>query len=254
MATYFSFQGEVYIGQKNTDGSPKSLYYVGNSPEVVIAFDTTTIEHKESTSCARLTDFQLETEKKVSLRIVLEELLATDLEKALRSTGVSVTGAAVTNEQLGPSSGVVANDFFRTKFTDLSAITVKDSASPTPATLTLGTHYQITSAKYGLIKIINIGSFVQPFKIDYTFVTQTLYPYFNTAQLDYYCVFNLCNTAESNKKYRLELYKVQLKPTQEFAIINDELGRFQLEGAALYDSSLGTDPNFGNFGRLIPIA
>src|SRR5262245_64007158 len=128
MATYFSFQGEVYIGQKNTDGSPKSLYFVGNSPEVVIAFDTTTIEHKESTSCSRLTDFQLETEKKVGLRIVLEELLAGNLQAALRSTAVAVTGASATGEQLGPSSGVIANDFFRTKFTDISAITVKDSA------------------------------------------------------------------------------------------------------------------------------
>src|SRR5262245_53959015 len=141
MAIYFSFQGEVYIGTKNADGSPQALAFVGNSPEVVISFDTTTIEHKESTSCSRLTDFLLETEKKVSLRVVLEELLAVNFKAALRATAVTVTGASVTGEQLGPASGVVVNDFFRTEFPDISAITIKDSATPTPATLTLNTHY-----------------------------------------------------------------------------------------------------------------
>lgn len=253
MATnYFSFQGQVYIGKKNTDGTPKALFYVGNSPEVNIQFETSTILHKESTSCSRLIDRILETEVKVTLKIVLEELLSTNLEKALRSTAVAVTGSSVTNEALTGSTPAVG-DYYRTKFTDLSSIVVKDSAG-SPATLTLGTHYEVTSAKYGLIKLLNLGSFTTPFTINYTYASQTIYPFFNTSRTDFYIVVDLCNSATDNAKYRLELFDVQLEPTKDFAIINDAFGRFELDGSALYDTNLGADANFGNFGRLIPIS
>ena len=104
---YFSFQGKCYIGTKDTGtGQPNELYYVGNAPEVVISFETETIDHKESTSCSRLTDLQLETEQRVNLRVVLEELLTKNLQLALRSTAFAVTGATVTNEQIGQDSGL----------------------------------------------------------------------------------------------------------------------------------------------------
>jgi hypothetical protein len=253
---YFSFQGKVYIGTKDSGtGQPNELYFVGNSPEVVLNFETTTIDHKESTSCSRLTDFQLETEQRVSLRVVIEELLPLNMQKALRSTVVSKAGTSVTNEQIGPDSGLAVTNtpYGRTKYADISSVTLTDSATPIPNTLVLDTDYSIESADYGLIKWLGVGGDTQPYLIDYTYAAQTIYPFFNTAQLSYYVMVDLCNTAESNAKYRLELYKVQLQPTNEFAIINDELGRFELEGAALYDSTLGTDTDFGNFGRLIVI-
>lgn len=251
--SYFSFQGKMYLGQKRTDGHPKALYYVGNAPEVVIQFETVTIDHKESTSCSRLTDFQLETEQKVSLRVVLEELEPANLKIALRSTAVAISGSTVSNEQIGADSGMVANDFGRTKFADISSITLTDSASPIPNTLVANTDYSVTSADDGIIKFLSVAGDTQPYLIDYTYAAQTAYPFFNTAQLSYYVVFDLCNTADSNAAFRLELYKVQLQPANEFAIINDELGRLELDGAALYDSLLGADANFGNFGRLIQI-
>jgi hypothetical protein len=251
--SYFSFQGKCYIGEKRSDGHPKALYYVGNCPEVVLSFETTTIDHKESTSCSRLTDFQLETEQRVSLRVVIEELDSKNLQKALRSTLVSVSGSTVTNEQIGADSGMLANDFGRTKFADISSVTLTDSASPIPNTLVANTDYEVTSANDGIIKWLSVSGDTQPYLIDYTYASQSVYPFFNTAQLAYYVVFDLCNTAESNASYRIELYKVQLQPTNEFAIINDELGRFELEGAALYDDDLGADANFGNFGRLTVI-
>ena len=250
---YFSFQGKMYVGQRRTDGHPKALYYVGNAPEVVVAFETTTIDHKESTSCSRLTDFQLETEQRVNLRVVIEELLAANLKIALRSTAVAVSGSSVTNEQIGADSAMVAADYGRTKFADISSVVLTDSASPIPNTLSLTTDYVITSADDGIIQWVSVAGDTQPYLIDYAYASQTVYPFFNTAQLSYYVVFDLCNTADSNASFRIELYKVQLQPTNEFAIINDEIGRFELDGAALYDSTLGADANFGNFGRMTVI-
>lgn len=250
---YFSFQGKCYIGEKRSDGHPKALYYVGNCPEVVLSFETETIDHKESTSCSRLTDFQLEIEQRVSLRLVIEELDAKNLQKALRSTVQTISGSSVSNEQIGADSGMVANDYMRTKFADISSITLTDSATPIPNTLSLTTDYLVTSANDGILQLVSVAGDTQPYLIDYTYADQTIYPFFNTAQLSYYVVFDLCNTADSNASYRIELFKVQLQPTNEFAIINDELGRFELDGAALYDDDLGADANFGNFGRLTVI-
>lgn len=253
---YFSFQGKCYVGTKDSGtGQPNELYFVGNVPEAVISFETETIDHKESTSCSRLTDLQLETEQRVNLRIVLEELLPKNLQLALRSTLVSVSGSTVTNEQIGPDTGLATTytPYGRTKFADISSVTLTDSATPIPNTLVADTDYSIESADYGLIKWLSVSGDTQPYLIDYTYASQTIYPFFNTAQLSYYVVFDLCNTADSNAKFRLELFKVQLQPANEFAIINDEIGRLELDGAALYDSTLGTDANFGNFGRLIVI-
>lgn len=253
--SYFSFQGKVYAGTKDNSGQPNELYFLGNAPEVVISFETTTIDHKESTSCSRLTDLQLETEQRVNLRVVLEELLPKNLQLALRSTLVAITGSTVTNEQIGPDTGLVTtySPYGRTKFADISTVVLTDSATPIPSTLVLDTDYQITSADYGLIKWLSVAGDTQPYLIDYAYASQSIYPFFNTAQLSYYLVFDLCNTADSNAKFRLELYKVQLQPANEFAIINDEIGRLELDGAALYDADLGADANFGNFGRLIVI-
>lgn len=253
---YFSFQGKAYIGTKDSGtGQPNELYFVGNAPEVVISFETETIDHKESTSCSRLTDLLLEVEQRVNLRVVLEELLTKNLQYALRSTAVAITGSTVSNEQIGPDSGLAVTNtpYGRTKFADISSVTLTDSASPIPNTLVLDTDYSIESADYGLIKWLSVAGDTQPYLIDYTYANQTIYPFFNTAQLSYYAVFDLCNTADSNAKFRVELFKVQLQPANEFAIINDEVGRLELDGAALYDSTLGTDANFGNFGRLIVI-
>lgn len=249
---YFSFQGQAYIATKNTNGTPKALIYAGNAPDITLGLDTQTTDHYESTSCNRLLDAQLQTRTNVTFKITLEELLANNLKIALRSTVQAITGASVTNEALTPT-GAAVGDYYRTKFTDLSSVVVKDSAG-SPATLVANTDYEVSSAKYGRIKLLNVTGFTQPFTVNYTYASGSIYPFFNTAQIDYYIVLELCNSMESNKKYRLELFRTQLKPAKEFALINSEQGKFEIEGAALYDADLGTDANFGNFGRLTPIA
>lgn len=254
MATkYFSFQGKVYLAEKNADGTPKAFRFVGNAPAVTLAFETTTIEHKESTSCSRLTDFQLETEKKATLSVTLEEIQDINMRAALRADVVATEGDTVTDELIGPDDADDAadEDLYTTKFQDISAITLTDNAG---AAMAEDTDWELVSAKYGMIRLLVKGANVFPLKIAYTHADNTSYPFFNAAQKSYYFRGELCNTAEANAKYLVELYKVQLKPTAEFAIINDEIGQFVLEGAALLDEDFAADPVLGQYGRLIPIA
>jgi len=247
-AKYFSFQGKVYLAEKDPlTGFPLGFKFLGNCPAVSLAFETTTIDHKESTSCNRLTDFQLETEKKATLKITTEEIQDINMRVALRSDKVSVEEDTVTAELMGAedAAGLEVGDFLVTKFQPLVAESLVITGK------TADTDYTLISERYGIIEILVPGT--ADWEAAYGYDAHVVYPFFNAGQKSYYFRGELCNTAEANKKYLVELYKVQLKPTAELAIINDEIGKFDLEGAALLDEDFASDPNFGQYGRLIPI-
>lgn len=76
---YFSGQGRVYIGARDTAGNPQGLNYVGNVPELKVSLSVETLEHQESTSGQRLTDLQLIKTKKGEFACTLEELISVNL-------------------------------------------------------------------------------------------------------------------------------------------------------------------------------
>ena len=44
---YFSGQGRVYIGARDTAGNPQGLNFVGNVPELKVSLSVETLEHQE---------------------------------------------------------------------------------------------------------------------------------------------------------------------------------------------------------------
>lgn len=76
----------------------------------------------------------------------------------------TATGAATTETM--PTMAV--NDVVQTNFIpDASTIVIKDSDG-TPATLTLDTDYEFVAKNGSMIRILSLGSYTQPFTIDYT--------------------------------------------------------------------------------------
>ena len=98
---YFSGQGRVYIGARDTVGNPQSLSYVGNVPELKVSLSVETLEHQESTSGQRLTDLQLIKTKKGEFACTLEELVPVNLELALYGTTTQVTAGTAKCFQRG---------------------------------------------------------------------------------------------------------------------------------------------------------
>ena len=43
--SYFSGQGRVYIGARDSAGNPQGLAYVGNVPELKVSLSVETLEH-----------------------------------------------------------------------------------------------------------------------------------------------------------------------------------------------------------------
>lgn len=243
---YFSGQGKCYLATA-TAGVPGVFRFVGNVPVLNVALETDVLEHKESTSGQRLTDLRLIRGKSAKFSFTLEEFDKDNLALSLYGAASTITGSTVTAEAF-PT--VAVGDFVKTAKQKLSSIVVKDSAG-TPATLTLNTHYEVTSADHGTIKFINLASFTQPFKIDYTYATVTNVNMLTQGFTDRWVKFDGLNTADTNKATLIELYKVNFDPIAQMDMISDDIWKMELSGGALYDSTKAADTTLGQFGRII---
>jgi hypothetical protein len=247
---YFSGQGKLFIASRDSNGNAGAFRYVGNVSDFKPQLATTTIEHKESTSGQRLTDLRLTTEKKANVDAVLDDFDKNNLGLALYSTPSTVSGSSVTAEVL--PSALAVGDYARLKYPEVSAVVVKDSAG-TPATLVLGTDYEISSANHGTIKILSLGAYTQPFKVDYTYAAHDNVVMFNAAPAERWLRFEGINTADGDKPVLVELYRVLLDPLKELALISDDIGALNLSGSVLYDDKKVSDSYLGQFGRFVHI-
>ena len=108
-STYYSGQGVILLAERRADGTPKGFFPVGNVPDLKLTVAVSNLEHKESTSGQRATDFRQPTETKVSLAMTIENFNAANLSRAARGSLTEVTGATVTDEShRGYIGGVTA--------------------------------------------------------------------------------------------------------------------------------------------------
>ena len=61
------------------------------------------------------------------------------------------------------------------------------------------TDYEITSAKHGMVKFLNLASYTQPFKAAYTYATRTNIKMLTQGFSDRWVKFNGLNTVNSNR-------------------------------------------------------
>ena len=100
-----------------------------------------------------------------SLTVEMMSNVAANLGVMLSSAVTTIPTGAATTENCGT---VAVGDVVRTNFIpDPSTLVVTDSDA-SPATLVEGTDYEFISRKSGAIRFLNLGSYTQPFKLDYT--------------------------------------------------------------------------------------
>lgn len=247
---YFSGQGNVYVGLRDeTTGAPLALRHIGNVPEFKLNGSVEKVEHKESMSGHRQTDLVISTTKKMSLTLVLEEWTAKNLALALYGTEVTVSADSVTDEALPDSLAV--GDVVALAEPDVSSLAIEDSLS---AALTLDTHYEIVNAKTGLIRILDLAAFTQPFAASYDYAARTDVAMFNSAPPERFILFDGLNTTESDngafEPMRVDLYRVHLDPPADVGLIVDELSPLSLSGEVLADTLRAVDATLGQFGRI----
>lgn len=246
---YFSGQGRVYIGARDTAGNPQGLSFVGNVPELKVSLSVETLEHQESTSGQRLTDLQLIKTKKGEFACTLEELIAVNLGLALYGTTIEQVSGTVTAEAL--PSPVTAGSLYLLAKQNVSSVAVKD-ASGTPKTLPVA-QYSL-NAKHGSLVINDKttgGPYVEPFKVDYAYGAAQTTALFTQPLPERWVRFEGLNTADSNREVVIDLYRVAINPAKELSVITDELLKFELSGQVLADTQKSATGDLGQFGRIV---
>ena len=244
---YISLQGKMYAAAV-ANGVPGAFRYLGNVPEGGLLFSTDVFTHSESTTGQRLEDLRIPRSKSAKISLTLEDFSKENLALALYGAASAIASGSVTNEAL-PTT-LVAGDYVRTAKPNISALVVTDSAG-TPATLTAGTHYEITSAVHGTIKFLNVGTFTQPFKLAYSNAAASNVNMFTQSAQELWVKFDAIETVSGQNNKLVELYRVLFDPTSDLQLINSETGKLPLAGSALYDSSKVSDAVLGQFGRVV---
>lgn len=156
---YFSGQGVVMIGNRDSSGKPAGLIPVGNVSALKLGLAATTLEHKESQTGNRAIDLRLITELKSSLQMTIENFSSDGLASALTGDVSVITAGNVTtgNETAKMYFGKVTP----MQNINVSSVVVKRNGG-TPQTLTLYTNdttpwdYKLNAAAGSVM--INDGS------------------------------------------------------------------------------------------------
>jgi hypothetical protein len=242
----FSFQGKVYLGARLSGGKPGALRWVGDAPKCDVALATDSESRKESYSGNRLTSAYLQKGTDVTISLTLNWANADNLVLGLYGTALEVTAGSVTDEAL--PSGLVAGDFVTLDHGGVSALVITDSAG-TPATLVADTDYRLDSANGGTVEILNVGTYVQPFKAAYSHTASADVTMFTSAPPERYLMLDGVNTVD-NSPVRLRLYRVRFNPLSTLPLINESFGQIELTGAVMYDSEAAADDTLGGFGKI----
>lgn len=242
----FSFQGKVYLGTRLTGGKPGALRWVGDASKCDVSLTTESETRKESYSGNRLTSARLRKGNDATIALTLNWANADNLALGLYGAKATVAAGAVTGEVL--PTGLIAGDLVVLNSGGVSALVITDSAG-TPATLTPGTHYTLDSANGGVVGIVNVGTFVQPFKAAYSHTISNDVTMFTVAPPERYLLLDGINTID-NSPVRMRLYRTQFDPAATLPLINDSFGTLELSGAVLYDTEAAVDTTLGGFGKI----
>jgi hypothetical protein len=246
---YFSGQGRVFIGSRDSAGNPAGLAFVGNVPDLKVSLSVDTLEHQESQFGQRLTDLQLIKTKKGEFACTLEELIQSNLELALYGSTTAVVAGTVTAEVL--ANPVTVGSLYLLAKQNVSGVVIKDSTA-TPKTLPPAQY--LVNAKYGSLAINDKttgGPYVEPFKADYAYGAANVTAMFTQPLPERWVRFEGLNTADSNREVLIDLYRVATSPTKDLSVIGNDLMKFELSGQVLADLTKPATGQLGQFGRIV---
>ncbi len=241
----FSFQGIVRLAERLPGGKPGKLRDVGDAPVCTVELATTTENRTESRSGNRLTSATLQTGKEATISLTLNWANGENLALGMYGRISNTAAGSVTGEVL--PSGLVAGDEIALAHGGVSALVITDSAA-TPATVP-GANYSLESANGGVVKILDIGAFTQPFKAAYSHTASVDATMFTETPPERYLFLDGINTVD-NSAVLVDLYRVKFNPAGSIPLINEGFGQLELTGVVLFDSEAAADTALGGFGRM----
>lgn len=244
----FSLQGKVFLGERLANGKPGAMHWVNDAGLLNIAGTQSEETRKESYSGLRQTSATLSTGVEVAFNLTLHHGSAKNLALGLYGTVRDVAAGAVTGEAL--PEGLATGDFIMLDRGNVSTLVLNDSAA-TPVPLVEDTNYRIDSAPGGMIELLDVATFTQPFTADYEYTASTDVTMFTQAPPVRYLMLDGTNTVDgSGERVRVRLYKLKFNPVGQLDLINDTFAEISLSGTALLDTTAAEDAALGGYGRI----
>lgn len=251
--TYYYGQGRIFLAERDaTTGVPGAFRWVGDVSAFSIKLAVEKVEHKESYSGQRGLVRSFPIGKSATIDMTLHQVDTDNLSLTLNGSTSSVSTGTVSAEAL-PDDMVVGQEYILAN-PGVSSVVITDSTG-TPLTLTADTDYTV-DADFGRITILDLGTYVQPFKAAYSYAARKSVGMFTTGQKNYALRYEGVNLAEGNAPVIADLYKLAPDPLAELALIttgNDVAG-MQITGGVLLDSSKSATGALGQFGAITQVA
>lgn len=227
---YFSGQGRVkfapFLG-----GVVKThkARWVGNVPELELTTEIETEDHMESHTGTRSVDRQREKSRKIKFKCKLEDFATANLAIAFQASVEHVPKGNVA-ELVSPDDLAVGDSWYLGKI-KVSNVVVTDSSN-SPKTLQVGVHYRVDE-RFGVVEPLDLSGMKLPLKAAFAHDEADILGLLLEKAEGYCMIFEGLNTAESDAPVLVEIHKASLSPAQTLALINDNLGAFEIEGVAL---------------------
>lgn len=243
---YMSLQGKFYLSAI-ANGVAGAMRHIGNVPEFELEIDADIVEHQESTSGQRSTDFTMVKTTSVNFSGQIEELDKDNLEYVVSGENHASASTTKTAVSIGT---VVVGDEIKLDGYNLSQVSFTDSTSGTPATIAENNY--TLDAKFGTVIFKEVTGLTMPILATYTTGAATQTTLANDFNKEYELFFKGINTANGDN-IAVRLWRTKKSPKTTFALIHEELGQYQIEGQALADVSKASDDTLGLYGHIVTI-
>lgn len=227
---YFSGQGPMFLGLYS-DGLSGLVFY-GDVSQIESPPNVSRTKIKENVSGQRLTGASFKNNTDYPINITMKSVKPEHLALAIGGDITAKAASSVTDEAITGRH----DKFAKIANLGISNIVVTDSTGVT--TYTAGTDY-VVYAPEGMIEILSTGAITdgESLLIDYDYVAQH-HVKANPKDEDLILFCPTINRANSGKRGRLTMYKINLDPSSLAAIIDgDTEAAMNLTGELLTDTS-----------------
>ncbi|RYL22110.1 hypothetical protein [Acinetobacter piscicola] len=237
---YISLQGKFYLSEI-VNGVAGVMRHIGNVPEFELEITTDQVEHQESTSGQRTTDFVLTKTTGVNFKGQLEEVDEANLQYILSGMKTEVASKTVADQALGT---VKVGQEIKLNGYALTDVTFNAGATP------------VAKEKYTLDAVFGTVIFheaiVEPLTASYTTGVVSNITIASDFGKEYELFFKGINTA-TGSYMAVSLWRTKKSPETTFPLIHEELGQYEISGQALSHTEKGLDPTLGLYGHVVNI-
>jgi len=229
----YSGQGVLYVANRNANGTPAGFVDIGNCSALMVNPSIDSFDHQESRTGKNFTDKRIKRMVRAEVSMTLDSVAKEALELYLFATNTQNASATITDEVVTAVHNKIVK-LSRMNVTAISAVT--NTAGTT--TYVAGTDYEVVDLKQGLIRILSTGTITngQQLHVDYTAgASETINPFAGTINKEVWLLFAGLNRAEDNAPVRVNIFKCNLDPANEWAFLNDQFAEFRIGGQILYD-------------------